>query len=162
MRQVGAGAVVGVHSLNRVTVDAALRDKERRALEGGGGAVGAEGRDAALAEGVGDSGDDADSSLDIARTVSTAVVEVVQQVLARRAPRFVVAKGGITSHDVAVAGLGIVRAEVVGQLLPGAVSVLRPLECPQEVVGVPYVVFAGNVGDDASLVTAVTALRGKA
>ena len=41
-------------------------------------------------------------------------------------PAWVVAKGGITSHDVAVRGLGIRRAEVLGQLLPGLVSVFRP------------------------------------
>ena len=104
-------------------------------------------------------GQDGASSLAIARATSAAVVEVVAALRERR-PGWVVAKGGITSHDVAVKGLGIERAEVVGQLLPGAVSVLRPLQAPDEVLGVPYVVFAGNVGDDDSLAAAVTALRG--
>ena len=106
-------------------------------------------------------GEDGASSLAIARATSAAVVEVVAALRDRR-PGWVVAKGGITSHDVAVKGLGIERAEVVGQLLPGAISVLRPLQAPEEVRGVPYVVFAGNVGDDDSLATAVTALRGRA
>jgi uncharacterized protein YgbK (DUF1537 family) len=95
-------------------------------------------------------GGDADDSLAISRTVSTAVIEVVQAALAAR-PAWVVAKGGITSHDVAVRGLGIRRAEVIGQLFPGMVSVFRPIESAPEAVGMPYVVFAGNVGDDNSL-----------
>ncbi|OYO25278.1 hypothetical protein CGZ93_02210 [Enemella dayhoffiae] len=94
--------------------------------------------------------DDREESLAIARTVSQAIVDVVQQV--RRAePAWVVAKGGITSHDVAVRGLGIRRGIVLGQLFQGMVSVLRAVDAPQEVVGVPYVVFAGNVGDENAL-----------
>ena len=73
-----------------------------------------------------------------------------------------VAKGGITSHDVAVHGLGIRRAAVVGQLLPGQVSVFRPVQAPTEVVGVPYVVFAGTVGDDTTLASVIDLLRGRA
>lgn len=93
---------------------------------------------------------DPEESLAIARTVSAAIVEVVRQ--ARRArPAWVVAKGGITSHDVAVRGLGIRRGLVLGQLFEGMVSVLRALDAPPEVVGVPYVVFAGNVGDEYAL-----------
>jgi uncharacterized protein YgbK (DUF1537 family) len=99
-------------------------------------------------------GGDADDSLAISRTVSTAVVEVVHAALAAH-PAWVVAKGGITSHDVAVRGLGIRRAEVVGQLLPGMVSVFRPIEAAPEAVGTPYVVFAGNVGNDDTLADVV-------
>ena len=95
-------------------------------------------------------GGDADDSLAISRTVSTAVIEVVRAALAAH-PAWVVAKGGITSHDVAVRGLGIRRAEVVGQLFPGMVSVFRPIEAAPEAVGTPYVVFAGNVGNDDTL-----------
>jgi uncharacterized protein YgbK (DUF1537 family) len=99
-------------------------------------------------------GGDADDSLAISRDVSTAVIDVVRHALAAH-PSWVVAKGGITSHDVAVRGLGIRRAEVLGQLLPGMVSVLRPIEATPEAVGVPYVVFAGNVGDENTLADVV-------
>jgi len=37
----------------------------------------------------------------------------------RMAPACVVAKGGITSSDIATEVLGIVRARVLGQILPG-------------------------------------------
>jgi uncharacterized protein YgbK (DUF1537 family) len=104
-------------------------------------------------------GEDADDSLAIARRVSTAVTEVVQAALEAR-PAWVIAKGGITSHDVAVRGLGIRRAEVLGQLLNGMVSVFRPLEADEGAVGVPYVVFAGNVGDEQTLADIVDRFRG--
>ncbi len=105
-------------------------------------------------------GGDADDSLAISRNVSTAVVEVVRAALAAH-PAWVVAKGGITSHDVAVRGLGIRRAEVVGQLLPGMVSVFRPIEAAPEAVGTPYVVFAGNVGNDDTLADVVDLFTGR-
>jgi uncharacterized protein YgbK (DUF1537 family) len=103
-------------------------------------------------------GDDAETSLDIARAVSAAVSTVVAGALAAR-PAWVIAKGGITSHDVAVHGLGIRRARVLGQLLPGMISVFEPLAASHEMVGVPYVVFAGNVGDDGTLAHIVSVLR---
>lgn len=99
---------------------------------------------------------DADASLAIARTVSSAVVQVVQDVVAATRPRFVVAKGGITSSDVAAHGLSMRRATVLGPLLPGIISLWQPVDGPA--VGVPYVVFAGNVGDDDALAHVVTTL----
>jgi len=104
-------------------------------------------------------GGDADDSLAISRNVSTAVTDVVIAALAAR-PSWVVAKGGITSHDVAVRGLGIRRARVLGQLLPGMVSVFRPLVAAPEAVGIPYVVFAGNVGDEQTLANVIALFSG--
>ena len=103
-------------------------------------------------------GEDADDSLAIARRVSTAVTEVVSAALDAR-PAWVLAKGGITSHDVAVRGLGIRRAEVLGQLLDGMVSVFRPVEADERAIGTPYVVFAGNVGDEGTLAEIVQRFR---
>ncbi|MFD2090005.1 four-carbon acid sugar kinase family protein [Blastococcus deserti] len=105
-------------------------------------------------------GTGADDSLAIARAVSAGVTSVVRAALPG-APAWVVAKGGITSHDVAVEGLGIRRAEVLGQLLPGMVSVLRPVEAAEGAVGVPYVVFAGNVGDARALAHVVDVVTGR-
>ena len=100
------------------------------------------------------------ASLEIARQVSTAVIEVVRGAVAAE-PAWVVAKGGITSHDVAVRGLGIRRATVLGQLLPGLVSVFQPVEALPQVVGTPYVVFAGNVGDETTLANVIDLVRGR-
>jgi uncharacterized protein YgbK (DUF1537 family) len=100
------------------------------------------------------------ASLRIARTVSTAVVDVVRGAVTA-GPAWVVAKGGITSHDVALRGLGIRRATVLGQLLPGLVSVFRPTEALPPIVGMPYVVFAGNVGDETTLANVIDLLSGR-
>jgi uncharacterized protein YgbK (DUF1537 family) len=99
-------------------------------------------------------------SLMIARTVSAALSRIVRAALAAR-PAWVIAKGGITSHDVMCHGLGIRRAEVAGQLFPGTVSVFWPLDAAPEAVGMPYVVFAGNVGDDGTLAQVVAILNGE-
>ncbi len=88
-------------------------------------------------------------SLRIARTVSAAVVAVVNRTLKTFPPRFVIAKGGITSSDVAAHGLEIRHAIVRGPMLPGIVSLWEPVDGPA--TGIPYIVFAGNVGDDQSL-----------
>jgi uncharacterized protein YgbK (DUF1537 family) len=97
-----------------------------------------------------------DESLAVAGLVSSALVEVVRRVVASARPRFVVAKGGITSSDVATEGLGIARAFVRGPLLPGLVSLWQATSGPAEAL--PYVVFAGNVGDDTSLTRVVELL----
>ena len=65
-------------------------------------------------------------SLAIARSVSEAVVEVVARVRDAR-PAWVIAKGGITSHEVAHKGLGIRLARVVGQFFPGQISLFEPV-----------------------------------
>lgn len=97
-------------------------------------------------------------SLDIARSVSDAVVELVQR--ARKAlPAWVVAKGGITSHEVAHRGLGIELATVRGQFFPGQISLFQPERAPQDVLACPYVVFPGNVGDRTALAEVIERLQ---
>jgi uncharacterized protein YgbK (DUF1537 family) len=59
-------------------------------------------------------GTDGADSLRIARAVSDAVVQVVRQVLDLAPPRFVIAKGGITSSDVASRGLEMALWEFAG------------------------------------------------
>ena len=95
--------------------------------------------------------------LDVGQAVSTALVEVVQRV--GLVPRYVIAKGGITSSDVATRALGVQRAWVLGQILPG-VPVWR-LGADSRFPGRPYVVFPGNVGTDTSLAEAIAILRGR-
>jgi uncharacterized protein YgbK (DUF1537 family) len=103
-------------------------------------------------------GSSPEGSLAIARAVSATVAAAVRRALPAR-PAWIVAKGGITSHDVARHGLGIRRAEVAGQLFPGLISVLRPLDAAPAAIGLPYIVFAGNVGDDAALAQVVAILN---
>ncbi|MCX5254380.1 hypothetical protein OOK27_09335 [Streptomyces canus] len=102
-------------------------------------------------------GADADDSLAISRRVSAALVRAVRQVNAIRRPAFVVAKGGITSSDTATHGLEIRRAWARGTLLPGIVSLWEPVDGPA--AGIPYIVFAGNVGGPDALADALDLLR---
>jgi uncharacterized protein YgbK (DUF1537 family) len=94
--------------------------------------------------------------LDIGQEVSAALVDVVRGI--RPTPRYVIAKGGITSSDVVTRGLGVQRAWVLGQILPG-IPVWR-LGTESRFPGLAYTVFPGNVGDDDSLATAIQILRG--
>ncbi|NLW13166.1 MAG: hypothetical protein GX037_01310, partial [Trueperella sp.] len=80
----------------------------------------------------------------------------VQDILAANPPKFVVAKGGITSSDTASKGMEIRHAMVIGPMLPGIVSLWSGEDGPA--AGIPYIVFAGNVGDDESLAYVVDKL----
>lgn len=64
------------------------------------------------------------------------------------APGFLVAKGGITSHEVARNGLNASRARVLGQVLPG-VPVWKLMD--GKYPSLEYVVFPGNVGAEDAL-----------
>jgi uncharacterized protein YgbK (DUF1537 family) len=103
-------------------------------------------------------GDDGEESLRLARLVSSGVVEIVRALLGEH-PAWVITKGGITSHDVLVEALGVKSADVIGQLFSGFVSVFRAREAKPEAIGMPCVVFAGNVGNDESLADAVAILQ---
>ncbi|MFD3497693.1 four-carbon acid sugar kinase family protein [Streptomyces sp. NPDC058676] len=103
---------------------------------------------------------DPDESLAISRNVSAALVETVRLITAARRPAFVIAKGGITSSDTATHGLEIRRAWARGTLLPGIVSLWQPVDGPA--AGIPYIVFAGNVGGDDALADALALLRSAA
>lgn len=100
-------------------------------------------------------GTDAAQNFTIGNSVSAALVELVQRLTVR--PRYLIAKGGITSSDLATKGLGVRRGIVAGQILPG-VPVWRILE-ETKFPGLPYVVFPGNVGDTSALLDVITKLR---
>ncbi|MCI9887486.1 hypothetical protein JT358_03280 [Micrococcales bacterium 31B] len=97
-------------------------------------------------------------SLAMSRTISDGVVALVAAVMPRR-PAWVVAKGGITSHEVAAKGLGMRRGRVVGQFFTGQISLVAPVDAPEPSIGCPYVVFPGNVGGRSALADVVERLR---
>ncbi len=72
-------------------------------------------------------------------------------------PRFIVTKGGITSSVVATEGLGVKRAVVRGQILPG-IPVWQ-LGAESRFPDLPYVVFPGNVGSASALVEVFEKLK---
>jgi uncharacterized protein YgbK (DUF1537 family) len=93
-------------------------------------------------------GQDAAGSLAIGQQVSLALVAIVAGLSVT--PRFLVAKGGITSSDMATQALQVRRAMVMGQIIPG-VPVWRT-GAESRLPGLAYVVFPGNVGGDDALV----------
>lgn len=98
------------------------------------------------------------TGFEIGVSVSDALVEVMRRVDRGLPLAFVVAKGGITSSDVGTRGLGVRRAEVAGQMLPGIISVWI-LPDDSTFPGLPYVIFAGNVGEEDSLARVIEILR---
>lgn len=89
------------------------------------------------------------SNIDIASKVSDALVTLVRGIHVR--PKYVLAKGGITSHDLAVKGLGMKRSKVLGQIEPGIP--VWEMEKETKFPKLPYIVFPGNVGNEKSLLT---------
>jgi len=90
-------------------------------------------------------------NIDISASVSTCLVNIVKSLEQR--PRFLIAKGGITSSDVVTKGLNTKKARVAGSILPGV-----PVWClgkESSFPGLFYVIFPGNVGDDESLAEAL-------
>lgn len=72
-------------------------------------------------------------------------------------PRYLIGKGGITSSDLDSEALGVRKAQVFGQIIPG-VPVWR-LGKESKYPGLPYIVFPGNVGDADALASAIKILR---
>ena len=81
-------------------------------------------------------GKDDESALSIGRQVSEGLVEIVRSLRVR--PRYIVAKGGITSSDIATQALNVTRARVLGQVLPGVPVgiVSEVLQGPAETIGI--------------------------
>lgn len=88
------------------------------------------------------------SSLKIGSVVASALVQFLRGIDV--SPRYIIAKGGITSSDAATKGLGMKRAMILGQAAPGVPIWKAEGEDGEgegaRHRGVPYVVFPGNVG----------------
>ncbi|KAF5657134.1 dehydrogenase [Fusarium heterosporum] len=101
-------------------------------------------------------GRDEVESLDIGSTIALALVSFLQGL--QQKPRYIIAKGGITSSDMATKGLRMKRALIVGQAAPG-VPMWRCDEPESKWPGINYVVFPGNVGHSDSLFEVVRQWR---
>jgi uncharacterized protein YgbK (DUF1537 family) len=100
-------------------------------------------------------GHSAEETLAIGKRVSAALCRIVKELSVK--PRFLIAKGGITSSDVATQGLGVRRAMVLGQILPGVP--VWELGAESKFPGMRYVVFPGNVGQPDSVAEAIRRFR---
>jgi uncharacterized protein YgbK (DUF1537 family) len=86
-------------------------------------------------------------NLNISQTISNSLADIVNSLSVT--PKFILAKGGITSSDIATKGLQIKKAKVLGQAAAGVPVWFTGEEArfPQ----IPYIVFPGNVGDRYTL-----------
>jgi len=90
---------------------------------------------------------DPQEQLQKAQAVSSFLVNVVYNVKER--PDFFIAKGGITSYDLAKKALCARKAVVFGQIAPGVPA--WKLDEDSKYPGLIYIVFPGNVGDKNTL-----------
>lgn len=91
--------------------------------------------------------EDKDKILALSVEISKALTDVVRRLTLK--PRFIVAKGGITSSDVATRGLGIRKAMVMGQIKKGIPVWKTGPE--SKFPDMPYIIFPGNVGEVTTL-----------
>lgn len=94
----------------------------------------------------------ADENLAIGRQVSEALVDLLKGI--GSTPRYLIAKGGITSSDLATHALGVKRAMVLGQILPGVP--VWELGVETRFPGLPFIVFPGNVGGPDALTEVIS------
>ena len=94
------------------------------------------------------SGKDGASSLLIGNSVAKALVDIVELIQVR--PRYLIAKGGITSSDAATKSLKIKKAAIVGQGISGC-PLWQSQEAEARWPGIPFLVFPGNVGSEDAL-----------
>ncbi len=88
------------------------------------------------------------------KTIINALCKIVRSIDIK--PAYVVAKGGITSIEIARTAFGVKQVRALGQILPG-VPVWK-LGDEARWPGIPYVVFPGNVGNETDLLKAVKIL----
>lgn len=85
--------------------------------------------------------DDPDERQRLGQTVSDFLVDIVRRLPYQ--PSYLVAKGGITSHDILTHGLSVRTATVMGQIISSVPCIMT--------TRFPYVIFPGNVGNEDSL-----------
>lgn len=98
--------------------------------------------------------DQKEEALKLSVSISTALTNVVKNLTVK--PRFMIAKGGITSSDVGVHGLGVKRALIAGQIKPGIPVWYTGAEA--KFPELAYIIFPGNVGEKETLREAVEIL----
>jgi len=101
-------------------------------------------------------GNSPEESLAIGNRISQSLVTITKALQLHA--RYIIAKGGITSSDIATQSLEVKRASVIGQILPG-IPVWK-LDDTCKAPNMIYVVFPGNVGDETAVTQAVRKLSG--
>ncbi|EXJ83053.1 hypothetical protein A1O1_06671 [Capronia coronata CBS 617.96] len=101
--------------------------------------------------------EDAQKSLRMGKVISDLLCSITASVNVR--PKYVIAKGGITSSDIATQALQMKKANVVGQAAPGIPLWESSEQDIAKWADVPYIVFPGNVGGEHALGNLVASYR---
>ncbi|MBB6454598.1 uncharacterized protein YgbK (DUF1537 family) [Salirhabdus euzebyi] len=96
-------------------------------------------------------------SLQISKKISNYIVQLVRSIEAE--PRYIIAKGGITSSDIATDALDIKQAMILGQIVPGVSVWITNNNSKYPYI--PYIVFPGNVGEEDTLIGIVDILENR-
>ena len=89
----------------------------------------------------------AEEKLRLSVRISEAVTSIIKRIEVK--PRFLIAKGGITSSDVGTKALNVKKARVMGQVRKGIPVWMTGAE--SKFPGMPYIIFPGNVGEPSTL-----------
>ena len=90
---------------------------------------------------------DGDTLLKASVDISDALTGIIGKLSVR--PRFIIAKGGITSSDIGTKALRVRKARVMGQIRKGIPVWMTGRE--SKFPGMPYIIFPGNVGEVSDL-----------
>ena len=88
-----------------------------------------------------------EEKLQISVKISNAVTSIIGKLQVK--PKFIIAKGGITSSDVGTKALRVKKARVMGQVKKGIPVWMTGEE--SKFPGMPYIIFPGNVGEVSTL-----------
>ena len=88
-----------------------------------------------------------EEKLQISVKISNAVTSIIGKFSVK--PKFIIAKGGITSSDVGTKALRVKKARVMGQVKKGIPVWMTGEE--SKFPGMPYIIFPGNVGEVSTL-----------
>ena len=88
-----------------------------------------------------------EEKLQISVKISNAVTSIIGKLSVK--PKFIIAKGGITSSDVGTKALHVKKARVMGQVKKGIPVWMTGEE--SKFPGMPYIIFPGNVGEISTL-----------
>ncbi|MCB5433423.1 four-carbon acid sugar kinase family protein [Blautia faecis] len=88
-----------------------------------------------------------EEKLQISVKISNAVTSIIGKLSVK--PKFIIAKGGITSSDVGTKALRVKKARVMGQVKKGIPVWMTGEE--SKFPGMSYIIFPGNVGEVSTL-----------
>ncbi|MBU5468590.1 hydroxyacid dehydrogenase [Virgibacillus sp. MSJ-26] len=96
-----------------------------------------------------------EKELELSVKISDGLTKIIK--LLSCEPKYIIAKGGITSSEVGTTALNVTKALILGQALPGIP--VWETDSQSKYPNMPYVIFPGNVGGVKDLYTIASELE---